>query len=115
MTVHKPLISIAALAISGLLFCSVAGASQPAQIDAGPDRTVTFNSPLLLDAVVTDTEAPYLSIGWSKVSGPGNVSFSSQRSATTEVFFSEPGEYELMLGGYDGNVAYDFVRITVMQ
>ena len=114
MNFRKPLIIFLFL-ISGLLISSVAPAGQPAEIDAGPDQTVRFNSPLLLNAVVTDTQAPYLTIGWSKVSGPGTVTFSSQRSATTEVFFSEPGEYQLMLGGYDGDVAYDFVQVTVTQ
>ena len=31
----------------------------------------------------------------------------------TTATFSEPGVYEVMLGGYDGDVAADFVIVTV--
>jgi hypothetical protein len=101
--------------IGCVLLAGPAGANHPPQINAGPDQVVGPNETVRLSAVVTDPEPPYVTIGWSKVSGPGNVEFSAQRSAMTEATFSEPGEYELMLGGYDGHVVYDFVSVTVTR
>ena len=82
-------------------------------IDAGPDQTISFPGIAQLVATITDPEPPYMTIGWVKESGPGDVEFSDQRSAVTSAVFTQPGEYTLMLGGFDGSVAYDTVVITV--
>ena len=43
-----------------------------------------------------------LSIAWKKVSGPGDVTFSSASTAATRATFSAPGEYQIELSATDG-------------
>jgi hypothetical protein len=113
MTQRKIITVAAAVFISFCLVIGTAQAGEFTKIDAGPDQTASFPGLVQLVATVTDVNAPYLSIGWSKVSGPGNVEFSDKHSAITTATFTESGEYELMLGGFDGGVYYDNVIVKV--
>jgi hypothetical protein len=90
---------------------SAAGAETT--IDAGANQSVMLAAGADLAGQVTGPRAPLMSIGWSKVDGPGDVVFAKPHSAATGVTFSAPGTYKLMLGGYDGYVYYDFVEVTV--
>lgn len=49
-------------------------------VELGGDRMVDIPNPLPLAPKVTGTDASQLSYSWSKVTGPGNVSFSSTDS-----------------------------------
>ena len=71
---------------------------------------MNFPGPVNLKGIVNDTGDRRLSIGWMKNQGPGDVNFANHKSAQTTATFSTPGEYELMLGGYDGQVAWDTVN-----
>lgn len=84
-------------------------ANEPLRIDAGEDRTASLGGLVSL-AGSANKDA---SIGWTKIEGPGEVIFQEPHSATSTASFSEPGDYVLMLGGYDGDIAYDTVRIMV--
>src|ERR1051325_6447433 len=79
-------------------------ANQPPVVDAGPDRAIKLPSVAVLDGVVIDDGLPpasTLAIHWSKVSGPGTVTFANAGSAGTTASFSDPGVYVLKLTASD--------------
>lgn len=105
--------SIAAAIACTLAPFAVSAAGIPG-LDAGPDQTVSFpGGATLLGTMQDSANPPYMSIGWSQVEGPGQVTFAEPHSPVTTATFSAPGEYKLMLGGFNGYVFYDFVRVTV--
>jgi hypothetical protein len=101
-----------AAAAAGIAMTGTAVALDTA-IDAGADQAVALGAGANLAGHVTGPRAPVMSIGWSKVEGPGEVVFARPHAAATIARFSTPGTYRLMLGGFDGYVYYDFVDITV--
>ena len=71
-----------------------------------------------LDGTVTDDGLPNppasVTTLWSKVSGPGAVTFGDVSAVDTSASFSEPGTYVLRLKGDDGALASsDDVTVTV--
>jgi len=44
----------------------------------------------------------HVTIAWKKISGPGDVTFSSVSTAATRATFSAPGEYQIELSATDG-------------
>ncbi|MFK7996547.1 MAG: pre-peptidase C-terminal domain-containing protein [Granulosicoccus sp.] len=84
---------------------SVNGNSAP-QADAGPDQSISIAASATLTGSVLDDGLPVppgeVSILWSKVSGPGDVSFSDASSDTTNALFSAPGTYIIQLTADDG-------------
>ncbi len=91
-------------------------ANQPPVVSAKPDQTITLPSMVTLAGTVTDDGLPsnYLSIAWSKVSGPGTVTFTNAATANTKASFSTNGVYVLQLSAYDGALtSNDTVQITV--
>jgi hypothetical protein len=92
--------------------------NQPPVVSAGPDRTVVRGESVSLSGSASDDGLPAspgtLSIGWSKLTGPGTVTFSNLNSPTTNVQFSAVGQYVLRLSANDGQRArFDDVLITV--
>jgi hypothetical protein len=86
-------------------------------VNAGPDQTVPMLS-ATLSGSATDDGLPNppgtLTYTWSKVSGPGTVTFADTNSATTTVNFSIGGIYTLKLTANDGGLSgSDTVVITV--
>lgn len=86
-------------------------------VDAGEAQSVTLASPAtaILDGRVSDDGLPsgQLSVQWSKVSGPGSVSFADPRTVDTAATFLEPGIYTLRLTADDGNLtSSDDVAVT---
>ncbi|HEY9249897.1 MAG TPA: LamG domain-containing protein, partial [Rariglobus sp.] len=57
---------------------------------------------LVLSSSVTDLSST--SQTWSKLSGPGVVSFANSSSASTDATFSAPGRYSLQLASDDGQL-----------
>ena len=86
-------------------------------VNAGPDKSVTMPSSVSLTGSVTDDGLPAdgtLTSTWSKVSGPGTVTFADPSSASTTATFSAEGVYELQLSGSDSALsAADKVTVTV--
>ncbi len=73
---------------------TVAEAS-PTQIFVGTQVTLSAN--------VSDDGMPgMLGLTWSKVSGPGSISFATPQAATTTASFSVPGAYAVRLTANDG-------------
>jgi hypothetical protein len=98
------------------------GASPPTnqapQVDAGAGQTVGLAGVAVLDATVNDDGLPSppatVTTTWSKLSGPGSVSFASAAAVDTTASFSLAGTYVLRLTAHDGALsASDDVTITV--
>jgi hypothetical protein len=72
----------------------------------GPDQTITMPNSAVLDGTVTDDGLPIppgtLTTTWSKVSGPGTVTFGSANAVDTTASFSAAGPYLLQLTTSDG-------------
>lgn len=96
---------------------AVAGSAQPAiyaansppnlapVVNAGPDQSIASGATATLSGAVGDDGVP-LAPGtvtrvWSKVSGPGTVSFADASSAATTATFSTSGTYVLALSAQD--------------
>ena len=96
-------------------FFSLPAVNDPPEVEAGADGTTDF--PLRstgLNATVTDDGVTPLTTTWSKVSGPGSVSFGDAGAVDTVAIFSQPGTYVLRLTADDGNgPVSDEVQITV--
>ena len=86
-------------------------------VDAGPDRAVPWPADAVaLDASVVDDGFPAgtLIVTWSKLSGPGAVTFANVHAIDTIASFAAPGTYVLLLAATDGQLtAADQTTITV--
>jgi sugar lactone lactonase YvrE len=93
-------------------------ANQPPAVNAGPDQTVSVLDLAVLDGIVTDDGLPTppgaVTTIWSKVSGPGTVTFGNANVLETHALFSAPGSYVLRLTASDGALsASDELTVTV--
>jgi hypothetical protein len=86
-------------------------------VGAGPDQIITFPASAVMAGTATDDGLPTgssLTRTWSKVSGPGTVTFSNASSLTASATFSVAGSYTLRLTVSDGTLSTsDDVIITV--
>lgn len=86
-------------------------------VNAGPDKTVAFPASATLNGTVSDDGLPAgatLTSVWTKVSGPGTVSFGNPNAPATVASFSADGLYVLRLSASDSALsASDEVSITV--
>ena len=88
-------------------------------VDAGDYQSLLWPQNAQLDGTVSDDGKPedpgYVTLTWSKLSGPGNITFSPGNDIEDPTAtFSEAGFYELRLRGYDGDKdACDVVNIYV--
>jgi hypothetical protein len=95
--------------------------NQPPTVVAGAPQTITLPSAASLDGTVGDDGLPglpFFPLGvtttWTKVSGPGTVTFGNADAVDTTATFSEAGTYTLRLTATDGVLqAFDDVVITV--
>jgi RHS repeat-associated protein len=93
-------------------------ANQPPAVNAGTDLSVaSVNDAATLAGSVTDDGLPAgasVTARWTKVSGPGNVSFANPGAASTTATFSVAGVYVLRLSASDTLLsASDDVTVTV--
>ncbi len=84
-------------------------------VEAGSNSAVTMPGLAALDGTVTDDgRARPFTTTWSKVSGPGNVSFGNAGAVDTTASFSQAGSYVLRLTADDGvHIVSDTVTVTV--
>ncbi len=70
-------------------------------VDAGPNQTVTHPTNALLDGTITDDGLPNglgsMVVAWTKISGPGTVTFGNAAAADPTASFSTTGSYVLRL------------------
>ena len=93
-------------------------ANQPPTVNAGADNTITLPSSTTLTGTTSDDGKPNppgaLTRGWTKVSGPGTVTFTAPTAVTTAAGFSTSGTYVLRLTAWDGALsASDDVTVAV--
>ncbi len=84
-------------------------------VNAGTDQSITLPANANLDGTVSDPDAgDTLTSTWSKVSGPGTVTFGNANNVDTSAAFSSAGTYVLRLSTSDGTATTtDDVQITV--
>jgi len=86
-------------------------------VDAGTDRVTEPEAWIVLPGLVTDDGLPAgspVAVAWSKVSGPGFVSWSNAASSTAAVRFSVGGDYVLRLSATDSRLlGVDDVAVSV--
>lgn len=92
--------------------------NQAPQVNASDEQTLTLPAGANLAGTVTDDGLPNppgaVTCTWSKVSGPGTVTFANAASASTTATFSVAGTYVLRLTANDSALsASDDVQITV--
>ena len=95
-----------------------APANQAPVVDAGPDRAAVVGANVALDGTVSDDGLPNppgaVTATWSRVSGPGTVTFGDENAVDTSASFSAAGEYVLRLTADDGELSSsDEATITV--
>lgn len=80
------------------------GPPPPLTVSAGPSQSITLpTNTVTLNGSASGGSGP-LTLTWSKVSGPGSVTFSSPNSAVTQATFSTFGSYVLKLSATDGTI-----------
>jgi chitodextrinase len=101
------------------LTVTVAGAANQAPtVNAGTDQSITLPAAATLAGSVSDDGQPAppgaVTISWTRVSGPGTVTFSAPNAATTNASFSAAGTYVVRLTGSDGALSRsDDATVTV--
>jgi hypothetical protein len=108
--------SLAATSDEATITVNPASVNQPPAVDAGPDQTITLSAGASLAGTVTDDGIPGSGVTstWSKLSGPGTVTFADTHATTTTAAFSAVGGYVLRLTASDGALSgSDDIGITV--
>lgn len=88
----------------------------PPIVDAGSDQTIILPANAILDGTVIDDGLPngQLATNWSKISGPGAVSYVDVNAVDTVASFSDAGTYVLELRATDSEFSVtDQVTIDV--
>ncbi|MBA3698193.1 MAG: carbohydrate-binding protein [Planctomycetes bacterium] len=95
------------------------GANLAPTVNAGPDRSATLPSgSVALDGTVSDDGQPHgtLTTTWSRVSGPGTVTFANAAAVDTTASVTVAGTYVLRLTASDGMLASsDDMVMTVTE
>ena len=86
-------------------------------VNAGANQTITLPASASLNGTVTDDGLPApgtLTSAWTRVSGPGSVSFANPSAIDTTASFTMAGTYVLRLTANDGALSTgDDVTVTV--
>ncbi len=89
------------------------------QVGAGPDQTIDLSTLASLNGTVSDDGLPNppatVTTSWTKVSGPGSVSFGNASAVDTTAGFSLPGTYVLRLTANDTQLQASDDVIIVAQ
>ncbi|MDB6124635.1 MAG: putative glycosyl hydrolase [Pedosphaera sp.] len=89
-------------------------------VRAGTNQTVLWPDSAVLGGMVADDGKPnvsgVVSVAWSKLTGPGIVTFADSNAPATTASFSTTGTYVLRLAAYDGQVeTVDDMTITAIM
>lgn len=89
--------------------------NQPPSVNAGADQTITLPATASLDGTTSDPDGDNVTENWSKVSGPGTITWTCRQCQDATAAFSTDGVYVLRLTGNDGTVSVsDDVTVTVL-
>ena len=122
MITHNALLALG-VSLSALFLTACAGetSSIPKEENVRPSvaaAEVTVAATLELHGEVADDTLPmgWLTTKWTKVTGPGPVTFGDPEAVNTTASFTEPGSYVLRLTASDGQftVSND-VTVTVTR
>jgi hypothetical protein len=84
-------------------------------VNAGIDRSVILGGKTYLSGKVRSV-TPVTRITWTKLSGPGNVSFADANSVITTATFSLTGDYILSMTAGEGSLSYSSsLNVKVQQ
>jgi len=112
----KALISGAVVQSNAVQVSWTNGTNVAPLVNAGEDVTVTMPEGAGLSGTVTDDGLPSssaLTITWTKISGPGDVTFEAPQKAAPVAYFSATGVYVLQLMASDGSlISTDTVQVT---
>jgi hypothetical protein len=97
--------------LSEVRFYGNGTSNEPPYVFAGKPMQVQGLTATLKGVVTDDAGTP--GINWSKISGPGNVTFTDPSDPATEVTFSEYGLYELELSADDSS--YEVYQFTTVR
>jgi hypothetical protein len=98
-------------------FVAVSVSNLAPVVKAGPDQAVNTLAASLAGSV-TDDGLPKnaLTVGWSKLNGPGVVTFANSASAVTTATFSTSGTYVLRLTASDSALtSFDDLTVTISE
>jgi len=92
--------------------------NQPPVVNAGSDQSVSLPSSANVSGTATDDGLPnppsVMTTSWTKVSGPGTVTFGNANALSTTASFSIDGTYVLRLTGSDSVLSgSDDLTVTV--
>ena len=86
-------------------------------VNAGSDRSTVLGTPVSLDGTASDDGQPTpasLTTTWTRLSGPGTVTFTNINGADATANFSAAGTYVLRLTANDGQrTTFDDITVTV--
>jgi hypothetical protein len=107
--------SSSAIPQARLLPSASSPSNQAPTVNAGPDQTITLPASANLTGTASDDGQPgALTTTWSRVSGPGTVTFGNASARSTTASFSAAGTYVLRLSASDTALtSTDDVTITV--
>ncbi len=103
---------------AGTVTVTGAGGNQAPRVEAGPDVVAAAGVPAPLTGLVSDDAQPpspgALTVTWSKLKGPGAVTFGNANATNSTATFGTNGVYVLQLAASDGELTgSDTVRVTV--
>jgi hypothetical protein len=91
-------------------------ANRAPAVNAGADQTITLPATATMSGTASDDGLPSnrLTLAWTKVSGPGTVTFTNTAVVNTRASFSASGTYVLRLSANDAALSSsDDVRVVV--
>ena len=108
------------LQASADVIITTTAANLPPVVKVGPDQTITLPvNTAALTGTATDDGLPFgstLTFQWTKLSGPGNVTFANAASASTTATFTQDGIYLLRLTASDSQLTGSAeMRVTVLS
>ena len=104
--VHQSAVTSSDISFDFSLTAKVIATNQAPTVDAGPDQSIALPAAAALQGAFRDDGLPSPpsapSFAWSKVSGPGSVTFSTGNRLASGATFTDAGRYVLRLTVSDG-------------
>ncbi|MES2570990.1 MAG: LamG-like jellyroll fold domain-containing protein, partial [Verrucomicrobiota bacterium] len=106
------------LSVGTLGYAPPMAANEPPTVFAGQDQDIEWPAAAALSGSICDDALPFgaaRTAHWSKVSGPGTVTFTAENAIESGATFSEPGLYILRFDASDSQFAdFSTLRVTAL-